>query len=179
MQNNFPKIPLFFSITFLLCSCFALFFFYRAIQSNNKKAEDAMQQWQIEANRRDEIKNLEFSLETIEGERTLLETHFAKSSDIVPFLTTIEKSSVRVATKVEILSVNILEGNARLAVNMKVSGKFENIYRFIILLENAPYELKFISMDMKREGVQDSKDKSVQIPEWSANLGIELLSFIE
>src|SRR3989338_9872107 len=179
MQNNFPKVPLLLSIIFFMFSCFAFFFLYREINNNNKKLQLAENEWQVEAFRQDEIKMLENSIKIVEGEKAQLETHFAQSSDIVPFLDTIEELAGVAGTKAEVVSVDILEDYAGLSVGMKASGAFNGLYKFFTLLENSPYELEFISIDMHRETGPDASGKNVTVPKWNCFLKIKLLSFIQ
>ncbi|TSC77943.1 MAG: hypothetical protein G01um101424_77 [Parcubacteria group bacterium Gr01-1014_24] len=167
MQNNFPKTPLFLSIIFFIFSCSVFLYFLEEINNNNQESQLKEMEWQTEALRRYEIKALDRSIKIIEGERAQLETHFAKSSDIVPFLDTIERLAPQVGTKAEVTSVNVSEDHTGLYVGMEASGTFNGLYKFLTLLENSPYELEFVSMDIKK-GLES----------WEAILKIKLLSFI-
>ena len=179
MKSNFPKLPFFFSIILFLFSCSVFFFFYRAINDNNQESRLKEEKWQIEASRREDIKALDRSVKTIEGERAQFETHFARSSDIVPFLDTIEGLAPKVGIEAEITSpLDILEDRTGLIVGIKASGTFGGIYKFLTLLENSPYELEFIGVDIKRE-IKTDADKSVAIPKWNAVFKIKLLSFVK
>lgn len=179
MKNNFHKIPLFLSVIFFIFSSFAFLYFYREINNNSEKSQLAEIKWQIEMDRRDEIKTLERSVKTIEEERTQLETHFAQSSDIVPFLDTIEGLASKVGAKAEIISVDILEDHTGLMVGMKATGTFSGLYKFLTLLENSPYELEFMRMDMHKGVGLDVGNKNVPVPKWDVTFKIKLLSFVE
>ncbi len=126
-------------------------------------------EWQTEANRRNEIKTLNDSVKMIEEEKIRLETHFAKSSDIVPFLDTIEGLAPKVSVETEVSAVDVAEDHSGLLIGMKASGTFSGLYKFLTLLENSPYELKFIGMDINKETAS----------KWNAVFQIKLLSFIE
>jgi hypothetical protein len=178
MKNNFQKIPLFLSLIFFIFFCFAFVFLYQEINNNNQKAELGMTTWQKEANRRDDIASLNQSLQKIEGDRVLLETHFAKSSDIVPFLDTIEKLAPVAGALAQVDSVNTLANNTGLMVGLKASGSFEAIYKFLTLLENSPYELDFLSMDIHKLTAPDALGKTVNDLKWEAIFKIQLLSFV-
>lgn len=181
MKNNFQKFkktPLFLSITFFLFACFVFWFFYTEIQNNNETSEQSQITWQNEASRRDEIESLDHSLQTTEEERALLETHFIRSSDVVPLLDMIEKLAPESGAKAEVSLVDLLKDNIGLIVEMKVTGRFEAVYKFLMLLENSPYELDFISVDMQKSNEQDTSDKKNPFSLWSATLRVKLLSFI-
>lgn len=176
MQNDshhsqkFKKTPLILSIMFLAFSCFAFFFLYKEINNNKKIAQETQTKWQDEANRRDGIRSLERLVKSITKEKDLLESHFAQSSNIVPFLDTIEKLAVSSKTKSEVVSVDISQDGSGLLVGLKASGNFEAIYKFLTLLENSPYELEFISVNIQKLSAQAG---------WEATFKIKLLSFIQ
>jgi len=178
MQNKFPKIPLFLSAMFFLFSFFTLFYFFQEINNNNEESQLKEIEWQTEMLRRDEIKMLDRSIKIIEIERKELETHFAKSSDVVPFLDTIERLAPQVGAKAEVVSVDIGEDKVSLIVGMKASGTFEGIYKFLTLLENSPYELEFVSIDIQKRDVLNTSDQNQIGSRWNATFKIRLLSFI-
>lgn len=175
MQNNFPKIQFFSSIFFLFISLFAFFYFFRTINTNYDEFALKELEWQTESDRREGIKALDRSVKMIEIERAELQTHFAKSSDIVPFLDTIEELAPKVSVKTEVTAVEILKEENGLIVDMKASGTFRNIYKFLTLLENSPYELEFVSIQMNRETALEVKSESG----WGVIFRIKLLSFIK
>lgn len=168
MQGNFPKTPLFLSVIFFVISCSVFLYFLKEINKNNQESQLKETEWQTEALRRDEIKALDHSIKIIEAERTQLETHFAKSSDIVPFLDTIERLAPQAGAKAEVTSVNVSEDHTGLYVGMEAFGTFNGLYKFLTLLENSPYELEFISMDLSK-----------RVGSWDAVFKIKLLSFIQ
>ncbi len=179
-QNNFPKTPVFLFTTFFCIFLLAFLFFYRAININNRESQIKEEKWWNEALRRDEIKTLNYLIGVIEGERAQLETHFARSSDVVPFLDTIEELAGKVGVKAEVASVDVLDDYVGLMVGMKASGTFGGLYKFLTLLENSPYELEFVGVDINRKTNPDiTKGKNVRAPEWDAFLKMKLLSFIK
>ncbi len=177
MKNNFPKIQFLFSIIFLFIFFSIFFFFYNAIESNNVGLQLKQTDWQNENNRQNEIKTLNNSLKAIEEEKTQMETHFAQSSDAVPFLNTIEGLAPKTGVKAEVTSVDISPDNTGLLVGMKASGSFSGLYKFITMLENSPYEIKFISLDIQKEAVPDGT-KGAPASVWDVVLKIKLLSFV-
>lgn len=178
MQNNFPKIPLLLSMIFLVLFSFLFFFFYRTLYSNKAEAERKEILWQTEALRRDEIKQLEQSVKRLENERVALGTHFARSSDVVPFLDTIEALAGKAEARAEITSVDISKDGAGLLVGVKASGTFSGLYKFIALLENSPYKLKFMGMEIRKETGTGAEGKNIGSGRWDAIFRLKLLSFI-
>ncbi|MEI6280624.1 MAG: hypothetical protein WCP17_01325 [bacterium] len=177
MKNNFPKISLLLSIIFFIIFVLYFFFLYQIINDNNTKEQQNLLAWQTEASRRDDIRQLARFVEQMAPERALLETHFAKTSDVVPFLDTIEKSAAKVKALAEIDSVNTLDDGSGLLVGLNATGTFEAIYKFLRLLENSPYELAFLSMNMGKSTANSISDININNPQWEVVFKIKLLSF--
>lgn len=179
MKNNFPKKQILFSTLFFIFSIALFFYFFKMTNKNKEISQMAEKEWQVESSNRDKMKTLNKTLRAIEKERMELETHFAQSSDIVPFLNTIDQLGPKVGVVVNVSSVDILKDSLGLLVAMKASGSFDGLYRFLILLENSPYEIEVISTDLKRETISDADDVTIQNPKWNANFRIKLLSFVK
>ena len=94
------------------------------------------------------------------------------------FLDTIEGLAPRAGVEAEVTSVDPPGDSAGLRIGIKASGTFTGVYKFLTLLENSPYELEFIGVDIKRETKTDA-NKSVAIPKWNAVFKIKLLSFVK
>ncbi len=192
MKNNFKKIPFILSIVFFLLLSGVFFFIYTQTNANNEKANLSNVDFKNAIAERNRIKVLNNSIKSIKDDSALLGTHFAKSSDVVPFLDTIEGLAPKVGAKAETTSVDVTKDNTGLIVKMNVSGSFKSIYKFINLLENSPYELEFTNVDMQKEAegavVVDptvSIDPTAPVTptpikesKWQAILGIKLLTFI-
>lgn len=179
-QSNFSKMSLFLSAIFFCIFLSIFLFLYKAVDNNNRESQLKEEKWQNEALRRDEIKMLNRSVKTVKEERAQLETHFAQSSDIVPFLDTIEELGDKVGVKAEFTSVDILKDSTGLMVSMKALGTFQALYKFITLLENSPYELEFVRMDMQRETEpSNANGKNISVSKWRVTFEIKLLSFVK
>jgi hypothetical protein len=176
MKSNIPKKSLFlFTIIFgIVLSLFL--YLYREINNKNQESELRETEWQTEAARRDDIKALDNSIKIIEAERAQLETHFARSSDIVPLLDTIENLAAQANTKAEVLSVDVVGDQSGLSVGVKASGNFADLYKFLTLLENSPYELEIASLDLQK--VPEANVTAIKTLPWDAIFKIKLLSFV-
>ena len=150
------------------------------INSNEKIFRDNELKWQQEVDRRYEIRSQNSSIKKIEKEKELLEVHFAKSSNIVPFLDLIETIGKKVEIKAQVTSVDIPDKNGTLNIEMKAVGSFEKLYKFILLLENSSYEIEFSSINIEKENIAiiPIANKKTEFPNWQLNLKMELLSFI-
>lgn len=179
MPNNFPKITLPFSILFFISSCLVFSFMHKQIGKNNSLAEENNTVWQNEMTRRSILSSMDHSLKIIAPEIAQLETHFAESSDVVPFLNSIENIAQKVGVQAEVLSVDVPANDKVLSVVMNASGHFEEVYKFLTLLENSPYQLEFTLVDVRRSGEMDTPILKGAKTEWNASIKMNLLSFIK
>lgn len=193
-MNDFKKTPFILSVVFLAILSSGFFFLYREVDSNNKKAEQATAEFENEISLRSEAKLLNDSIETVKEDGEKLGTHFAESSDIVPFLNTVEGLAKKVGATAEIASVDELKDGGGLIMKVQTSGSFRNIYKFLTLLENSQYELEFTDIDIQKESGStptpdpdpepDAEGEVKEVPapvldsKWQAVFGIKLLSFI-
>ncbi|MEX2052080.1 MAG: hypothetical protein WD991_00070 [Candidatus Paceibacterota bacterium] len=174
MKINFRKIPFLISVTLLFVAVFAFSAIYMKTAENNREAEELIGQWRVELDRREEIKSLERSIQMFDVEMKSLDTHFAYGQDVVPFLNTVESLARATGADPEILSVATSEEEEILIVRMSAEGSFESLYKFLKLLENSPYELRFALVDLS------SKDgpNGVRSGSWQLMLNFKLLTFI-
>ena len=177
MQNRFKLISLVVSILVLILLCGIFFFLFKEIKNNIRISEERQTDLQKEIIRRGDIKNFNNSFKTIEADKILFETHFVQSSDIVTFLDTIEKMASSVGTSPEVSSLEVAKDGNGLVLAMKNVGSFSQIYKFITLLENSPYELELTSVEMHVLKKDDTQKNSVKEVKWEANLKIKLISF--
>jgi hypothetical protein len=180
MQNKIRKILLVFSIVAFLFSCLLFFLFYKKIINNINIAKQSQIDFEKETSRREDIKDFNKSFKSIEQEKNLFETHFAQSSDIVPFLNEIEKMAETVGTKVEVSFIEVAKDNTGLIIEMKDNGSFSQVYKFLMLLENSPYELEFSSVDIHsvvKENFVGGKNITKR-EGWEAFIIIKLISFM-
>ena len=177
MKYNFPKIPFFLSLLLLGLSCLGFFTLYAKIKNNNLIEEQIFAEWQVEDSKREEIKTLNRFLYNTEQDRKSLDSHFAQSSNVVPFLDMLEKLASQVGSKAEVLLVNMPDDNSGLDVEVKISGGFESMYKFITLLENSPYEIEITSFNMTKTFFDTANKQSYS--GWLANFKIKLLSFLK
>ncbi|MFH1200949.1 MAG: hypothetical protein V1484_01305 [bacterium] len=178
MKKNLQKILLFISATLLLLFCFTFTFLYQKINDNNQKTQQDTISLQTETHQRDDIASLTQTLQKIISDRILLENHFIKNSDIVPLLNIIERLAQEAGVSSQIDSIDTQTDKAELIIELKASGRFEAIYKFLTLLENSPYVLDFRSMNIHKMPSPVVPDKNIANASWEVVLKIQLLSFI-
>jgi len=179
MSNNFPKVALFLSTLFFIFSCVVFSFLYGKINDNNSIAEQNNIVWQNETDRRNVLSSLDHFIKVIEPETIQLTNHYAQSSDAVPFLDSIEKVALEAGVKAEVISVNVPAQDRILVVVVDSSGSFAEIYKFLTLLENFPYQLEFASVNIKRRTEPDVPLSKSAGATWDGSFKINLISFLK
>ncbi|MES2315199.1 MAG: hypothetical protein V4486_00475 [Patescibacteria group bacterium] len=183
MENKFKKfkkVPLIVSTILLITSCSLFIYLYQNTQKNDQVSSDLEKQLKDEASKREEVKSLDRMLKSMEGERATLDSHFivGASSDAVPFLNMLETLAPKVGAEAAVALVDAPKDNSGLVVGVNVQGSFESLYKFITLLENAPYELDVLYVDLER-GQETTSADGVEAPvKWSAVIKVKLLSFV-
>lgn len=171
MKYSFPTFPLFLSVL-VLVSAIALFILVnREVESLNGQATDTWLKWSTERDRRDNLLSIEAAIARTVEDRNKLTSHFATSSNAVPFLDMIEQSGRKVGAVTEVASVDLPKDNSGLIVRVESTGSFEAIYKFIKLLESSPYQLEFNSFNIRNSGGGGGQ--------WSAAMEMRLLTFIK
>lgn len=173
MKNDSQTIQLIMSILFFTVSFSGLIFLYNKIENTEQISNQKLIKWQTEVARRDEIKSLDNLIKKIENEKDLVETHFAESKNPVSFLDAMERLAASVGAKNTVSSIELSGDENSLVVGMDVSGSFESFYKFLMLLENSPYGLEFVSMNLAKDGGQSAGGV------WSAALKVKLLTFVK
>ncbi len=171
MKINTQQIRLLTSILVMLAFSYAFYLLYSRINSNYGQSEEMNLAWQEATQKRDETGKLTRGLKAVDPEKTELEKHFAQNSDLVPFLNTIEDLGTKAGVSAETTAVDISPDKLGLVVGLKTAGSFGATYKFVTLLENSPYELEFLSLDIYKAGGEGGT-------EWGSMIRIKLLSFV-
>ncbi len=168
--RKFKKEPLILSLVLLTVSLAAFLFLYSQIENNQKVTNEAQASWQQEQDRREGTRSLERLIMETERERKEVDSHFAEGSNVVPLLDALEALALSVSAKLDINSVDIAKDGGGLLVDLKASGTFEAVYKYLLLLESSPYELEFMTVDLNKTGEGGA--------EWTGNFKLKLLSFV-
>lgn len=172
MQFDYSKNKhIIFSFLFLLIAILICIFLY--IETNNLQEKIAVsnEKWQNENIKRNNAQALAEFLEKVKDKKDSLESHFVRSSDIVPVLGTIENLALRTGSIMEVISVNLSKDGNYLELMLKAEGNFESLYKFMLLLENSPYQVSISNFGLLLSNAEPEKGK---LPMWTANLSISL-----
>ena len=103
------------------------------------------------------------------GNKKKLDEIFLEKKDVVPFIEYLEKTGKDIGAAVDFSSVKIDDaGKEKPRLQFALKGKFENIFRFIVLLENVRYQIVFDGININKSGENGG---------WEANVGVLLASY--
>ena len=88
-------------------------------------------------------------LSETDAKRSVLVSYFVDVNNPVPFEEAIENYGLQTNTKVNFEGLEVKKSPKSLNSAISVSGNFTNIYRFLALLESAPYELSVTNLDLQ------------------------------
>lgn len=176
MKKNISKII--FSTSVAASILFGVLFFvlYQKVGENMKKVEDSTVGWGSVTGKQSNALPLNRLIEELSKDKQLIDGHFADNSDIVTFLDTLESLAPKTGVKLEVDSVNSKENNTKLQIGLKASGGFSSVYRFLLLLENSPYELDFLSVDFHKIQNINIDNKKSKESIWEGIFKIQLIS---
>ncbi len=177
MNKNSHNKYLLFAMIFFGLSCSLFFFLYQGIKDNQRVYNEAETAWQREEDRLAEIRMIDRSIKTVEAEKAMFESHFARKSDVVPFLDSLERLAKSVGTTAEVSSVDTTTDTNTLSLTMRASGSFDSVYRFLTLLENSYYVLEVTGFSMQRDTFVEPTGQ--QLPKWKAVINLKLLSYLD
>ena len=174
-SDLFKKLPLaslIFATAFLILATAVLGWLLQEIGRNRAAVTEAELALGSQISGRDETASVSRFLGEIKEAKAELEAHFAASSDVVPFLDAVERLAPLAGAEAEVALLNVLPDKTSLLVEVKAVGAFPELYKFMLLLENSPYEIEFSAASFRAVGNEASPE------EWSAVFRIKLLSFL-
>lgn len=177
-KKNISKIIFVISAVLFMLAVVIFFFTYSEIQKNSEKLNAYNTEWNTMAGQKSGVYSLSHLLDDISKEKEEIDGRFASESDVVVFLDTLELLAPKTGVKMEVGSVSSKGENTRLQIGLKAMGSFSSVYKFLTLLENSPYELDFLSVDIHKTQISSSGDKKTKEPTWEGIFKIQLLSYI-
>jgi len=177
MKKRKEKKLLIIAVIILITTIAIFLFSYREIEKNIQQISQIETEFQQEFLKHNEVKILNNYFQSIKEEKVLLESHFVQSSDVVPFLNTLENLAKEIGVKTEVSSITIAKDDSGLILETKNNANFEQLYKFISLLENAPYEMEFLSVDIHNLIKSDENRGVLDSNGWEALIKLKLVSY--
>jgi hypothetical protein len=173
MSSSTPKqfrttsIAFWASLTILVAAAFLYVFLYQATRSVGSSNALLQAETTVLEGEQSEVGSLKRDLAANQARQPVLVSYFIDAADIVPFLETVEGYGRTTNVAVKFDTVDIKRAPDQLAVTLTGEGSFTNLYRFIALVEAAPYELTFTNASVEKSGTSG---------EWQARLSLAVTS---
>lgn len=144
-------------------------FLGRATASKKELVFDIKRQLALYERRIEHVNRLEETQQKIEETSSMLETMFVDEDSLVGFIEELEFLARNAGVGLEIKGIGFTgEQNKKPVFTVSLTGSFENIYHYFILLENMIYKVEFNKVDI---------EKSSETGLWRSLLELKLLSF--
>lgn len=168
---------LIFAILFLLITLVSFYLTIRQMNIYNQEFLNLTNEFKEKETKSNQIKALNKVIGEIGEEINILDSHFLNTGDLAPFLDELELNAKDLGVKAEVVSVdNPTEQNKYLSLNLRVKGSFNDLNKFLLLLENYKYELEVFEVKITRDSSEALPGVS---PLWSGEFRIKVISFLE
>ena len=189
MKKNYYIIFLGTSFLLLLSAIGGYVYLYSRITKKTESVESVAIEIENEKRSQQNISGLKRSIVLTEQKNKILESHFVTEGKVVNFIESIEMLGKESGVVVDIQSLQPGEqtGKEGLYVTLSLSGEFNSVNKFILLLENMPYQIVLgnviLSTDKKPVPSSSSTDPSKAVPtpvgnpKWKASVDFVLTSY--
>lgn len=168
MKNKKLIISLILIIVLNLIAVLGCLYLYSSIRTQREFMRQDMKNLALLEKKVQNIKLLESQSEKLKTDAQKMEQVFLKEENIVGFIENLENLGKDAGVSIELSSVRMDDENIKEPhFDLILRGSFNALFRYIVLLENLPYQIIFEKLNMS------SRDKS-----WEARTVIILSSFI-
>lgn len=164
-------LPTIIAIVVFVVGIASFFFLKKEINKKNEEANIIAVTVETETSNKNRIRQLGSFLDMSSVEIAELDTHFIYRKDVVPFLQFVEDLGSKAGLSAEVSSVDESADGQTLFVSADIEGSFVAVYKFLKLIENAPYKVEITTLDLQ-SSVQDSGSV------WSGSVQVKVISFI-
>ena len=119
------------------------------------------------------------SLSETDARRATLDSYFVDPNNVVPFLETIEGYGKTAGVTTTFSEVQLADKPTHLTVTVDAHGSFTNIYRFVSMLEAAPYQMQVAEADIQAAAPPGSLNPQNTVPAittWDSAITLSVLS---
>lgn len=168
-MKKLSKINIFLIIAVILniFLVFANFFVYRISIKKQQGLDDLRGQIFKTEKQKENFNSLKHWFESFEKEKNKIEAVFLREKNIVRFIEQLEELAKISKTDIEFQSAEIP------IFLFNLEGPFEDLIRFLVLLENLPFQIEI--QDLNLAGRE--KEVSSQETPWQARFKIKVLSY--
>lgn len=112
-------------------------------------------------------------LEETREKREAAESIFVGPEELILFIEDLEKIGRESGVSLDVESASPASGNSAPSFRLGLRGDFQNLFLYLLLLENLPYEINLDEASLEKTSSGENNKKS----SWSALYTIRLLSY--
>ena len=117
------------------------------------------------------------TLAKTDASRATISSYFIDADNVVPLLETVEGYGTRAAVTTKFSNVLLQPKPRAVTVTVDAIGSFTNVYRFVSMLEAAPYELQITSAQVQTYLPPGQQEPTVPgVSDWDATVTFSVLS---
>ncbi|MDD5032920.1 MAG: hypothetical protein PHC85_02280 [Candidatus Pacebacteria bacterium] len=148
----------------------AIYFLLSAEYKKKAKVDELKTSILINEKRIENTKRLEDQLAEAKEEKEKIESVFLDKDNLIKFIQELESLAKIANVDMEMKSVEMGFGSvgAKPFFSFTAAGDFSDIYRFLVLIENDPYQIKISRLQLQN---------LVEGKKWEAGFSVRLLSF--
>jgi len=162
----------------LFVSLFTYLYFFWVIKRSNENISLLQKEVIRLEIQESEIDKLKKNLASTKENQEKLSSYFIDINNPVPFFEVVEGYGRGAGVKTVFNDVTLKKDPYRLDAGLTATGSFSGIYRFLQILESAPYEFSITKLNLQRVvplGLEQLGAKP-SLPEWEARILISVVS---
>ncbi len=160
-----------------IAAIFGWLFVFFEIQKSQKSILEAQAEIYQADRRLSNVGPLGALLKDTEKDKEKIESAFLNSQNLVGFIEKLESLGRKTETDVAVKSIKLPDQSEikEPHFEIQVRGSFRDLFQYIFLLENLPYQISFERINLiKPEASKEAKKTSKN---WEADLEISILSY--
>ena len=150
------------------------------ISLTSERTEIISKETEVLLEKERELISLNRLIENTKKDRANIETIFVKKENIVQFLDFLEELGKGSHTTLKINSIDTVSDKDKkdtIKLALESSGSFREIYAFILLIENSPYDMIFDKLYLQNVFSFDAKNTKMNY--WKLSATVTLRSLID
>jgi|SRR3989344_976398 len=168
-------------INFVLLGAYGLFFY--SIKTASEEASALSYDLEEKRTNKDELSLLQHSLNETKEDREKLNSYFVRSGNIDSFIERIISLGDESGITIMLNGLTETPDNT-LTIDLRGSGKFEDLFYFMKLIEHIPYHIEFKKVYLNTTAIstgdpgKDAKEEA-STRKWDASFTLTLFGFIK
>ena len=173
------KISLSLAILIAIVSVYGYFYFFFALNQTRQNVMSLTSEILVLQTEEAETTQIKKQLSDIGTSHSILSSYFVDANNPVPFEELIEGYGKQTNVNVTFQGLQVGGVPSVLGATLATTGTFADTYRFLALLESAPYELSINNIDLQSAGLVNQTPLA-KVPKmvsgWTTNIAISVYS---